>query len=140
MRRCRPGYSLVESANHDDRVITDRENELDPERRMGRGEEMTYSRRGRWPEGSPTTCLVGIAMLLLATGCERGDAKASKQAPAGPTQTVLVVEVPQKTVSVGADFVARTEGVPTVEIRARVAGVRPRPSGVVPRPREICVG
>jgi len=84
---------------------------------------MTYSRRGRWPEGSPTTCLVGIAMLLLAAGCERGDAKASKQAPAGPTQTVLVVEVPQKTVSVGADFVARTEGVPTVEIRARVAGV-----------------
>jgi len=84
---------------------------------------MTYSRRACRPEGSPTTVLVGIAMLLLAAGCERGDAKASKQAPAGPTQTVLVVEVPQKTVSVGADFVARTEGVPTVEIRARVAGV-----------------
>ena len=70
------------------------------------------------------TFLVGVAaVLLLALGCERGDAKASKQAPAGPTQTVVVVEVPQKTVSVGADFVARTEGVPTVEIRARVSGV-----------------
>jgi membrane fusion protein (multidrug efflux system) len=66
---------------------------------------------------------VGIALLLLAVGCERGDAKAAKQAPAGPTQTVVVVEVPQRTVSVGADFVARTEGVPTVEIRARVSGV-----------------
>src|SRR5499425_477189 len=85
---------------------------------------MTYSRLTRWPEGSPMTFLVGIAaVLLLAVGCERGDAKASKQAPAGPTQTVVVVEVPQKTVSVGADFVARTEGVPTVEIRARVSGV-----------------
>ena len=85
---------------------------------------MTYSRLTRWPEGSPMTFLVGIAaVLLLAAGCERGDAKASKQAPAGPTQTVVVVEVPQKTVNVGADFVARTEGVPTVEIRARVSGV-----------------
>jgi RND family efflux transporter MFP subunit len=69
------------------------------------------------------TCAAGIALLALLVGCERGDAKSSKQAPAGPTQTVTVVEVPQRTVSVGADFVARTEAVPTVEIRARVAGV-----------------
>ena len=31
--------------------------------------------------------------------------------------------MPQRTVSVGSDFVARTEAVPTVEIRARVSGV-----------------
>jgi len=68
-------------------------------------------------------CLTGMVLLTLGVGCERGDAKSSKQAPAAPTQTVTVVEVPQRTVSVGADFVARTEAVPTVEIRARVSGV-----------------
>ena len=68
-------------------------------------------------------CLSGMLLLTLGAGCDRGDAKSSKQAPAAPTQSVLVVEVPQRTVSVGADFVARTEAVPTVEIRARVSGV-----------------
>jgi len=67
-------------------------------------------------------CLVGAALLVAFTACERGDAKASKQAEA-PIPTVLVAEVPQRTVSVGADFVARTEAVPTVEIRARISGV-----------------
>src|SRR5262245_47534762 len=67
-------------------------------------------------------CLVGAALLGVLTACGRGDAKASKQAET-PIPTVLVAEVPQRTVSVGADFVARTEAVPTVEIRARVSGV-----------------
>jgi len=67
-------------------------------------------------------CLVGAALLVAFTACERGDAKASKQAEA-PIPTVLVVEVPQRTVQVAADFVARTEAVPTVEIRARISGV-----------------
>jgi membrane fusion protein (multidrug efflux system) len=68
-------------------------------------------------------CLVGIAALALAAGCDRGDAKASKQASAMPPPTVIVAEVPQRTVQVSEDFVARTEAVPTVEIRARVQGV-----------------
>jgi RND family efflux transporter MFP subunit len=68
-------------------------------------------------------CLAGIALLALSAGCGRGDAKASKQAPAAPVPTVIVAEVPQRTVQVSADFVARTEAVPTVEIRARVPGV-----------------
>jgi membrane fusion protein, multidrug efflux system len=67
-------------------------------------------------------CLVGAALLVAFTACERGDAKASKQAEA-PIPTVLVAEVPQRTVQVAADFVARTEAVPTVEIRARISGV-----------------
>jgi RND family efflux transporter MFP subunit len=67
--------------------------------------------------------LVGIAALALAAGCDRGDAKASKQAQAAPPPTVIVAEVPQRTVQVSRDFVARTEAVPTVEIRARVQGV-----------------
>ncbi len=84
---------------------------------------MIFSRRTRRLARALGTGLASIALLALVVGCERGDAKSSKQAPAAPTQTVIVVEVPQRTVSVGADFVARTEAVPTVEIRARVAGV-----------------
>jgi membrane fusion protein (multidrug efflux system) len=68
------------------------------------------------------SCLVGAALLVAFTACDRGDAKASKQAEA-PIPTVLVVEVPQRTVQVSADFVARTEAVPTVEIRARISGM-----------------
>ncbi len=67
-------------------------------------------------------CVVGAALLAALAGCERGDATASKQA-AAPIPTVLVNEVPQRTVQVSADFVARTEAVPTVEIRARISGV-----------------
>jgi RND family efflux transporter MFP subunit len=84
---------------------------------------MIFSRRTRRPARALGTGLASIALLALVVGCERGDAKSSKQAPAAPTQTVIVVEVPQRTVSVGADFVARTEAVPTVEIRARVSGM-----------------
>ena len=83
---------------------------------------MTRSRLARQFEGPLKLWLVGLAVLTLV-GCDRGDAKASKQGPAVPTPTVIVVEVPQRTVQVGADFVARTEAVPTVEIRARVSGV-----------------
>jgi len=84
---------------------------------------MIFSQRTRRLARALGTGLASIALLALVVGCERGDAKSSKQAPAAPTQTVIVVEVPQRTVSVGADFVARTEAVPTVEIRARVSGV-----------------
>lgn len=67
--------------------------------------------------------LAAIALLALAAGCDRGDAKASKQAPAAAPPTVIVAEIPQRTVQVSAEFVARTEAVPTVEIRARISGV-----------------
>src|SRR5215510_1336373 len=68
-------------------------------------------------------CLAGIALLTLATGCQQRDATASKPAPEAPPPAVIVAEVPQRTVNVSADFVARTDAVPTVEIRARVQGV-----------------
>src|SRR5262249_6371285 len=53
-------------------------------------------------------CAAGMALLAVLTvltGCGRGDAKSSKQAPAAPTQTVIVAEVAQRSVGVGADFV-----------------------------------
>jgi len=95
----------------------------DPDDQGDRGIEMNLSRLTRRPEAPLKACLAGIAVLTLVAGCDRGDAKASKQGSAAPILTVLVAEVPQRTVQVGADFVARTEGVPTVEIRARVSGV-----------------
>jgi RND family efflux transporter MFP subunit len=84
---------------------------------------MTTSRRAPALQRALCQCLAGTTLLALVAGCDRGDAKASKQASAMPPPTVIVVEVPQRTVNVSADFVARTEAVPTVEIRARVSGV-----------------
>src|SRR5437879_1499935 len=84
---------------------------------------MTPARRPAALRQGLCRCLAGAALLALLTGCDRGDAKASKQAPAIPPPTVIVAEVPQRTVQVSTEFVARTEAVPTVEIRARVSGV-----------------
>jgi RND family efflux transporter MFP subunit len=81
---------------------------------------MLTCRRACQRETRRALCLVGLA-LSASTGCQRGEVAASKQAP--PPPTVIVAEVPQQTVDVAAEFVARTEAVPTVEIRARVAGV-----------------
>src|SRR5215831_7234463 len=66
-----------------------------------------------------------IGVLLALTACERAkagkDVKAS--APPPPPPTVVVAEVTQRTVPLVRDFTARTEAVPTVEVRARVSGV-----------------
>ncbi len=83
---------------------------------------MMSSQLARRLEASLGLGLTSVALLALV-GCERGDAKASKQASAAPVPTVLVAEVPQRTVQVAAEFVAQTTAVPTVEIRARVSGV-----------------
>jgi len=56
-------------------------------------------------------------------GCQQRSATASKNPPDAPPPAVIVAEVPQRTVNVSAEFVARTDAVPTVEIRARVQGI-----------------
>jgi membrane fusion protein (multidrug efflux system) len=64
---------------------------------------------------------LALAGPLLAT-CERSKAKES--APAGPPPTAVVVaEVVKKTVPITAEFVAQTDAVQTVELRARIQGV-----------------
>jgi RND family efflux transporter MFP subunit len=68
-----------------------------------------------------------LGLCLLATlptvGCSRSKAEQqSKEAPP-PPPTVVVAPVAQRNVPLVRDFVARTEAVPTVEIRARVGGV-----------------
>jgi membrane fusion protein, multidrug efflux system len=67
------------------------------------------------------THLVGLALLLeAAAGCDRDTS--AKAAPPPPPE-VVIAEVVQRAVSIERDFTARTEAVPTVEIRARVPGV-----------------
>ena len=61
--------------------------------------------------------LGGMGLLVLTAGCE----KAKSEVAAPPD--VVVAEVEQRTVSIVRDFTARTEAIPTVEVRARVAGM-----------------
>ena len=63
----------------------------------------------------------GLALLLLAgTACDRAK---GKEAAAPPPPAVIVAEVQQRTVPIVRDFIARTEAIPTVDVRARVAGM-----------------
>lgn len=61
---------------------------------------------------------MGAALLGAVTGCERSGAAA----PPPPVE-VVVAEVEQRGVSIEREFIALTEAVPTVEIRARISGV-----------------
>ena len=85
------------------------------------------SGRGRIAGGVRIARLGGLAVLLLAAGaCD--NAKAGKDgkgagAPPPPPPTVVVAEVVRQPVSISRDFVARTEGIPTVDVRARVSGM-----------------
>jgi len=62
---------------------------------------------------------LGAFVLLTASACDRG--KDTKAAPAPPTVVVAAVE--QRTVPIVRDFIARTEAIPTVDVRARVSAV-----------------
>jgi RND family efflux transporter MFP subunit len=85
---------------------------------------MLLSKLARLLRGRRGPSLAVIAVLLLSAGCGRGGgAKEGKSGPAEPIPTVIVAEIPQRSVQVSAEFVSRTEAVPTVEIRARVPGV-----------------
>ena len=64
------------------------------------------------------TALLGVAVLGALLGCNQSTAKA----PVPPTE-VVVAPVAQQTVSIEREFTARTEAVPTVEVRARIPGV-----------------
>jgi membrane fusion protein (multidrug efflux system) len=69
---------------------------------------------------------VALAAVVPAlTTCDRTKAKESA-APAPPAPAVVVAEVVKKTVPITAEFVAQTDAVQTVELRARVQGVLER--------------
>ena len=71
---------------------------------------------------SPALALV-VALSLAIASCDRVKAGKDAKAAAPPSPLVVVAEVTQRTVPLVRDFTARTEAVPTVEVRARVAGV-----------------
>src|SRR4029450_11564473 len=75
-------------------------------------------------EGPPPhpAWILGLLLLAATAGCDRG-AKAAKSAEAPPPTTVMVADVVQRSVPIVRDYTARTEAVPTIEVRARVAGV-----------------
>ena len=60
--------------------------------------------------------------LLTASACDR-KASEVKGTAASPPPAVVVAMVEQRTVPIVRDFVARTEAIPTVDVRARVPGV-----------------
>src|SRR5262249_8725380 len=67
--------------------------------------------------------LIGLGCIIFAgAACEKAKDKAAK-APPPPPPAVVVAEVQQRTVPIIRDFTARTEGIPTVDVRARVSGV-----------------
>ena len=65
-----------------------------------------------------------LAAVLAVAACDRGQEVKGPAAPAAPPPpSVVVAEVLRRPVPLVRDFVARTEAVPTAEIRARVQGV-----------------
>ena len=75
--------------------------------------------------GGRRALLVSVALLAATSGCDRTmSAKAGTKAAAPPPPPdVVIANVEQREVSIVRDFTARTEAVPTVEIRARIPGV-----------------
>jgi membrane fusion protein (multidrug efflux system) len=75
-----------------------------------------------WPK---VVAALGVVCLAIAvSGCERGkEGEKAKQAATAPPPAVVVAEAVQKTVPIYSEFVARTDAVDTVEIRARVQAV-----------------
>ena len=80
------------------------------------------SRSGVRANRRPMVWGLGLVLVMSTLGCER--VKAANQPPASPPPpTVIVAEVVQRTVPIVREYIARTEAVPTVELRARVPGV-----------------
>ena len=86
-------------------------------------------RRGRIASAMGYAARAGLALVLLAgTACDKApDAKSAKDGKAAPPPPVVVVAtVEQRTVPIVRDFIARTEGIPTADVRARVSGMLER--------------
>ena len=64
-----------------------------------------------------------LSLLVATVGCDKAEKGAKQEAPPPPPPAVVVAEVTGRTVPIVRDFTARTEAVPTVEVRARISGV-----------------
>jgi membrane fusion protein, multidrug efflux system len=79
---------------------------------------MIMARSTHWRAHARIAAL-GVALLASTLGCQR--AKSAAATPVPPA--VGVAEVVARTVPIVREYTGRTEAVPTVELRARVAGV-----------------
>jgi membrane fusion protein (multidrug efflux system) len=84
----------------------------------------TIERRSARLIGAATQGALALLLALLTvTACEKAKAGKDAKTPVAAPPAVVVADVQQHTVTISRDFVARTEGIPTVDVRARVAGV-----------------
>ena len=65
--------------------------------------------------------ILGLLLLTTTAACDRAKSTTAPAAP--PPTTVIVADVVQRPVPIVREYTARTEAVPTIEVRARVAGV-----------------
>ena len=80
-------------------------------------------RHSRLDRGRPWAAWI-LGLLLFTTTTAACDRAKSSNAPAAPPPTtVIVADVVQRAVPIVREYTARTEAVPTIEVRARVAGV-----------------
>ena len=102
----------------------------------GRRPRATVEPSPRWtrrirrppPRRLASSWLLPLALVALLPGlttCERTKAKEAA-APGPPPPAVVVAEAVKKTVPIVAEFVAQTDAVQTVELRARIQGVLER--------------
>lgn len=75
----------------------------------------------RLPNHGVSALFVLLAFSLLS--CSKEAPKAAAAATGGPAPAVVVHEISRQTVPIRSEFVARTDSVQTVEIRARVEAV-----------------
>lgn len=69
----------------------------------------------------PITVLIAGTVMAISAGC--GGKSERQVTAAGPTPTVVVAEIAQRTVPIYSEFVGQTKAYETVELRARVEGV-----------------
>jgi membrane fusion protein, multidrug efflux system len=81
---------------------------------------MRHLSRLKWKHGG-AEWILGLLLLTTTAACDR--AKGAKAPAPPPPTTVIVAEVVQRSVPIVREYTARTEGVPTIEVRARVSGV-----------------
>ena len=74
-------------------------------------------------DGRRAGWLAGALLLVATAGCERNSGASAKAAAPPPPPEVIVAAIEQRPISIVRELTARTEAVPTVEVRARVPGV-----------------
>ena len=84
---------------------------------------MTDHRSRPLRRGALRLCPAILGVLVLTLGCDRTKEAKKDAPPPPPPPQVVVAEVVQRTVPIVRDFTARTDAIPTVEVRARVPGV-----------------